>query len=159
LSTSHGASNYKVDVSLSVKPNGSLDTSCKFRAVLDTGASPVIVQKSALPKEAEIQPLDTPPRLFDAQRRAIAVLGVVVGRIKMGKKEYPVEALVAEELSVDLIIGTQFIDQHVQLINARRRFVLMDYGDEVSQTLFSLQTLEDRFRISTRFSKRRVLPL
>jgi hypothetical protein len=35
-------------------------------------------------------------------------------------------------LSVDLVIGTQFIDQHVQLINARRRFVLMDYGDEVS---------------------------
>jgi predicted aspartyl protease len=131
LSTSHGASNYKVDVSLSVKPNGFLGTSCKFRAVLDTGAAPLIVKKSALPKEAEILPQDTLPRLFDVQRRAIAVLGVVVGRIKMGKKEYPFEALVAEELSVDLIIGTQFIDQHVQLINARRRFVLMDHGDEV----------------------------
>jgi hypothetical protein len=69
-----------------VKPNGSLGTSCKFRAVLDTGASPVIVLKSALPEQAEILPLDTPPRLFDAQRRAIDVLGVVVGRIKMGKK-------------------------------------------------------------------------
>jgi hypothetical protein len=28
-------------------------------------------------------------------------------------------------------MGTQFIDQHVQLVNARRRFVLMDHGDEV----------------------------
>jgi predicted aspartyl protease len=111
LSTLHGESNYKVEFALSVKKNESLGTSCKFRAVLDTGASPVIVQKRTLPKEAEILPLDTPPRLFDAKRRAIAVLGVIVGRINMRKKEYPVEALVAEELSVDLIIGTQFIDQ------------------------------------------------
>jgi predicted aspartyl protease len=79
-----------------VNPNGSLDTSCKFRAVLDTGVSPVNVYKKALPEEAEILPLETPRRLFDAQRRAIAVLGVVVGRIKIGKKKYPVEALVAE---------------------------------------------------------------
>ena len=133
LSTSQGAgaSNYKVDVSLSLPSTNLRSTSRQFRAVLDTGAAPVIVQKSALPAEAVIHPLDTPPRLFDAQRRAIAVLGVVVCRIKMGKNYYPAQALVAEELSVDLILGTQFIDQHVQLINARRRVVLMDYGDEV----------------------------
>jgi hypothetical protein len=39
--------------------------------------------------------------------------------------------LVAEELSVDLLLGTQFIDQHVQVINPRRRQVLMGQGDEV----------------------------
>jgi hypothetical protein len=49
----------------------------------------------------------------------------------MGSGEYLVEVLVEQGLSVDLILGTQFIDQHVQVINPRRRQVLMSLGDEV----------------------------
>jgi hypothetical protein len=63
--------------------------------------------------------------------KAISVLGVVTGFVKIISGEYPLEALFAEELSVDLLLGTQFIDQNVQVINPRRRQVLMGQGDEV----------------------------
>jgi hypothetical protein len=59
------------------------------------------------------------------------VLGVVTCLVKMGSGEYLVEALVEEGLIVDLLLGTQFIDQHAQVINPRRRQVLMSQRDEV----------------------------
>jgi hypothetical protein len=98
---------------------------------LDTGAAPVIVRRGALPEGLDVRPLSERPLLFDAQRRSIAVQGVIRARVRMGAGEYCVEALVARDISVDLLLGTQFIDRHVQLINSRRRVVLMDHGDEV----------------------------
>ena len=131
LSTAQGSSNYKVDVSLALKVGDFLSSARQFRAAIDTGAAPVIVCRDALPIDAEIRPLREPPLLIDAQRKAISILGVVSCRVKMGRKDYPVQALVAKTLSVDLLLGTQFIDKFVQVINARRRHVLMDFGDEV----------------------------
>ena len=131
LAMAQGSSNYKVDVSLKVELLDGTHRSKNFRAVLDTGAAPVIVRRGALPYDVDLGVLKQPPLLFDAQRKAISVLGVVTGHVKMGSGEYLVEALVAEELSVDLLLGTQFIDQHIQVINSRRRKVLMSEGDEV----------------------------
>ena len=111
-------------------PDGTC-VSKEFRAVLDTGAAPVIIRQGAVPDYVAVRQLMERPLLFDAQRKSIAVLGVVCARVKMGAGEYEVEALVAKDLSVDLLLGTQFIDSHVQSINARRRRVLMDHGDEV----------------------------
>jgi transposase InsO family protein len=134
LATAKGSSNYKVDVSFST---GMIDGSIRqifkkeFRAVLDTGAAPVIIRRAALPDGAEIHELTDPPLLVDAQRSALRIAGVVKSVIQMGRGKYHVTALVADELSVDLILGTQFIDSHVQIINARRRSVIMDLGDEV----------------------------
>jgi hypothetical protein len=131
LAMAHGSSNYMVDVTLKIELLNGSRVSKIFRAVLDTGAAPVIVRRGVLPDDVELSVLKQPPLLFDAQRKAISVLGVVTGLVKMGSGEYPFEALVAEELSVDLLLGTQFIDQHVQVINPRRRQVLMGQGDEV----------------------------
>ena len=39
----------------------------------------------------------------------------------MGTYENSVDALVASELSVDLLLGTEFIDKYVHVINARRK--------------------------------------
>mgnify|MGYP003519278119 FL=1 len=50
----------------------------------------------------------------------------------METHEYAVDALVASELSVDLLLGTEFIDKYVHVINARRKRVLMNSGIEVS---------------------------
>ena len=54
LSTAQGSSNYKVDVSLALKVGDFLSSARQFRAVLDTGAAPVIVCRDALPIDAEI---------------------------------------------------------------------------------------------------------
>jgi hypothetical protein len=131
LSTSQGSCNYKVDVSLQTELLEGKRFEKTFRAVLDAGAAPVIVSRGAFPEGVDVRPLSERPLLFDAQRRSIAVLGVIRARVRMGAGEYDVEALVARDLSVDLLLGTQFIDRHVQLINVRRRVVLMDHGDEI----------------------------
>jgi transposase InsO family protein len=104
----------------------------EFRAVLDTGAAPVVIRRSVVPEGTPIHKLTDPPLLIDAQRKAISIAGVVQGTVRMGRGDYQVHALVADELSVDLLLGTQFIDSYIQLINPRRRVVLMDKGDEVA---------------------------
>ena len=76
-------------------------------------------------------PLTEAPLLVDAQRKALALVGVVSARIRLGDKCYDVSALVSEELSVDLILGTQFIDAHVRFINPRQRCLIMDRGEEI----------------------------
>jgi hypothetical protein len=139
-------SNYKVDVAMSLGvANG--DQKClrrsEFRAVLGTGAAPVVIRRSAVPEWTPIHKLTYPPLLIDAQRKAISVTGVVQGTERMGRGDYEVNALVAEELSVDLLLGTQFIDSYIQLINPRRRVVVMDKGDEVA-------LVDDAFRKSER---------
>jgi hypothetical protein len=135
LATAKGVSNYKVDVKMFMTvQKGGQKLSCQsdFRAILDTGAAPVIIRRSAVPEGTTIYAMKDAPLLIDAQRKAISVCGVVQGTVRMGAGVYEVNALVAEELSVDLLLGTQFIDSYVLLINPRRRVVLMDKGDEVS---------------------------
>jgi hypothetical protein len=131
IAMAQGSSNYKVYVSLKVELLDGTRVSKNFRAVIDTGEAPVIVRRGALPDEVELGAIQQTPLLFDEQCKAISVLGVVTCFVNMGSGEYLVEALVAEGLSVDLLLGTQFIDQHVQVINPRRRQVLMSQGDEV----------------------------
>ena len=102
-----------------------------LRAVVDTGAAPVIVRLGALPEGVDIFPLTDAPLLVDAQRKALSLLGVVKGRVLLGDHSYRITALVAENLSVDLILGTQFIDANVRLINPRHRCLTMDNGEAV----------------------------
>jgi hypothetical protein len=98
---------------------------------VDTGAAPVIVRLGALPEGVDIFPLTDAPLLVDAQRKALSLLGVVKGRVLLGDHSYRITALVAENLSVDLILGTQFIDANVRLINPRHRCLTMDNGEAV----------------------------
>jgi hypothetical protein len=135
LAIEKGVSNYKVDVSMSlVDWNG--EQAClrraEFRAVLDTVAAPVIIHRSAVPEGTAIHKLKDPPLLVDAQRKAISIAGFVQGTGRMGRGDYQVNALVADELSVDLLLGTQFINSYIKLINPRSRVVLVDKGEEVA---------------------------
>ena len=132
LAMAQGSTNYKVDVSWSnLNADGTKGVK-DFRAILDTGAAPVVIRRGAIPENILIQPLEEQPFLIDAQRRAITILGVVSGLVTMETHEYAVDALVASELSVDLLLGTEFIDKYVHVINARRKRVLMNSGIEVS---------------------------
>jgi hypothetical protein len=112
------------------KEGFSVDTE-EFRAVVDTGAAPVIVRLGALPVGVDLFSLTDAPVLVDSQRKALELLGVVKGRIDMGVQSYRITALVAENLSVDLILGTQFIDANVRLINHRQRCLTMENGDTI----------------------------
>jgi hypothetical protein len=86
LATAKWAANYKVDASLIVE---TLDAEEKrtetrdVRAVVDTGAAPVIVRLGALPEGVDIFPLTEAPLLVDAQRKAISLLGVVMLRSRI----------------------------------------------------------------------------
>ena len=69
LATAKGSTNYKVDISLSTivsDGNSSQTRKKEYRAVLDTGAAPVIVRRAALPEGVRIHQLDEPPLLVDA---------------------------------------------------------------------------------------------
>jgi Cauliflower mosaic virus peptidase (A3) len=127
-----GSINYKVELSWSTLLTNRRTCAKNFRAVLDTGASPVVVRRGAISENTVIKLLEEPPFLIDAQRKAIIILGVVSGVATMCAHEYAVDALVASELSVDLLHGTDFIDRYVHFINARCRKVLMNSGVEVS---------------------------
>jgi hypothetical protein len=59
-----------------------------------------------VPEGTPIHKLTYPPLLFDAKRKDISVTGVVQGTVRMGRGDYQVNALVAEKLSVDLLLGT-----------------------------------------------------
>jgi hypothetical protein len=69
LAMAHGSSNYKVDVTLKIELLNGSRVSKIFRAVLDTGAAPVIVRRGVLPDDVELSVLQQPPLLFDAQRK------------------------------------------------------------------------------------------
>jgi hypothetical protein len=71
LAMDQGSSNYKVDVSLKVELLDGTRVSKSFRAVIGTGAAPVIVRRGALPDEVELGFMQQPPLLFDAQRKAM----------------------------------------------------------------------------------------
>jgi hypothetical protein len=106
MATAKGGANYKVDVTLAVKLFGDEVPKAEgrdMRAVVDTGAAPVIVRLGALPERVDIFPLTEVPLLIDAQRKAISLLGVVKFCVNLGDREYDTLALVAEDLSVDLI--------------------------------------------------------
>jgi hypothetical protein len=134
LATARGPSNYKVDVSVKMivlRDGKSRIVGCDLRAVLDRGAAPMVIRLRALPAGVQVYGLDDAPLLIDAQRKAITLAGVVRGWMRMGEAEYEINALVVDELSVDLLIDTQFIDKHVHLINSRHRIVVMNRGEEV----------------------------
>jgi predicted aspartyl protease len=133
LATAKGAANYKVEVSMFVDTLGKEKRreKCRLQAVVDTGVAPVIVRLGALLEGVDIFPLTEAPLLVDAQRKALALVRVVSARIRLGDKCYDVSALVSEELSVDLILGTQFIDAHIRFINPCQRCLIMDQGEEI----------------------------
>jgi hypothetical protein len=90
-------------------------------AAFDTCASAYIIRRDVLPPEYKIQPCGNMPRLVE---------GVATVTIRIGCVNLSIDFLVARELSVPLILGTAFIDEHVSTIFPdRHRIVLKDLSE------------------------------
>ena len=101
-----------------------------FYAVFDTGSGPNLIRKSALFDgwERYLVRNEIVPRLGDANGRPLRLLGVVLIRARFGNSLFHMSFVVADSLAVDVIIGTRFMNQHVDAIECRRQCVKLHRG-------------------------------
>jgi hypothetical protein len=100
--------------------------------VLDTGAGPNCVSKSALPPGTH-EPILPPPkiRILGAGGGQLPIAGTITLTVRFGPYAVKSQFLVCDSLQVDYILGTEFIDRHVQNIQVQDRFVELIDGTEV----------------------------
>ena len=71
---------------------------------------------------------ETVPRLGDANGPPLRLLGVALIRVRFGKSLFHIPFVVADSLTVDVIIGTRFMNQHVDAIECGRQCVKLHRG-------------------------------
>ena len=108
------AYNYKVEASLGssfAKPTPAL-------CVFDTGAGPNIVRANVLPPEAleSLAKASDKTRLVSASSDELTVLGTILLMVKVGQYSCRQPFVVVRSLTSDAILGTTFIDRHVENI-------------------------------------------
>ena len=83
-----------------------------FLAVFDTGSGQILIRKSALFVywERYLVQNETIPRLRDANGRPLRFLGVVLIRARFGDSMLNLPFVVADSRSVDITIGTRFMN-------------------------------------------------
>ena len=101
-----------------------------FPSVFDAGSGPNLIRESALFDgwERYLVKNETVPRLGDASGRPLRLRGVMLIRARFGNSLYHLPFVVAESLAVDVIIGTRFMNQHVESIKCRRQCVKLHRG-------------------------------
>ena len=115
-------------VSCSVRPDP-----CNLRpfsAVFDTGSGANLIRKSALFDgwEPYLVRNETVLQLGDANRRPLRLLGVALIRARFGNSLFHKPFVVADSLAVDVIIGTLFMNQHIDAIECQRQCVKLHRG-------------------------------
>ena len=93
------------------------------RPVLDTGAGVNIVRTSVLPSNwmAYAEELTTLPRIRDANNNRLVTKYAIHLYVDTGGVRLFDRFLVADNLSVPCILGTEFIEQNIQAIFSRLR--------------------------------------
>ena len=101
-----------------------------FPSVFDTGSGPDLIQEIALFDgwERYLVKNETVPRLCDANGRPLRLRGVMFIRARIGNSLYHHPFIIAESLAVDVIIGTRFMNQHVDSIECRRQCIKLHRG-------------------------------
>ena len=105
----------------------------RFVAVLDTGAGPSFIKRDALPDGIDdlIRKDPSATRIVDANKRNVEVEGTLDLSVNIGGRVEVVKFNVVPRLAVDVIIGCDFCDKHVEAIRPRRRLVELDDGTTV----------------------------
>ena len=90
--------------------------SMEFYCLVDTGAVATIlsrkVWKKLCPEQRKLDPVDLQCNLVDAQGTLLKFNGRADVKLQLGSQQFPVNILVAEGLSVDLILGRDFLKKH-----------------------------------------------
>jgi hypothetical protein len=121
-------SNDKVSASVG---NGDQMTSTAC-CVLDTGSGLILIRKSCVPAGVQ-RPVcsgdpEGLPTIVSENKSRVPVDGMVRMVVKIGDVAQVETMLVTEHLPVDLILGTSWIDQHVEAIWPQRRVVTLVTG-------------------------------
>ena len=117
------ARNYRLNVAI----GASSTRFYRALSVLDTGAGPNVVRASCVPEEARktIDKEREVVNLTSASRDPLKVLGIVHLHVKVGDYTCRQPFVVVEDLSAEVLLGTTFIDAHVEVIWVRRRCCIL----------------------------------
>ena len=101
-----------------------------FNAVFYTGSGMKIVKRDALFDGWEnLRDRDaTMPRIGDANRRPLRLLGEITLLIRFGNTTYRVPFIVADMLAVKVIIETRFMNRYVDAIECRTQTIRLFRG-------------------------------
>ena len=122
-------SNYKLN--MRVKIDEELERS--ILSVLDTGAGPSLISKDAAIYIAANIRTDPGPsvRYTDDNGKPLQCVGTTTLSFRLGTHKSRLTLLVVERLSTDLIVGCDFIDNHVESVNPLLREVTITNGSRV----------------------------
>lgn len=110
-------------------------------SLLDTGAGPNLVNNAFLPREWQRKVVSTPsPSLRTATRETVKVEGIVRTFVQIGDLRVRAWSGVVENLAVDILLGTSFIDRFIISILAGERKVVPYHSCSVS-IILSLPTV------------------
>ena len=121
--------NYKIHADIGITRRATR----RFVAVLDTGAGPSFIRRDVLPEDigAFIRKEPTAPKIIDANKRKVEIDGVIDLSVNIGGRVETVRFNVVPRLAVDVIIGCDFCDKHIEAIRPRKRLVEIDDGTTV----------------------------
>ena len=121
--------NYKVEASVGVIADKLQKSLCVF----DTGAGPNLIRADLLPDDV-IHRLNTTRKVVNlrsASTHQISVLGITHLTVEVNGYRCRQPFVVVRQLTSDVIIGTTFIDEHVENIWVRQRKVILLDGTEI----------------------------
>jgi len=104
---------------------------------LDTGAGPSIIRADALPRgwEKRLHPRAHLPHIVDANKNPISARGMITLRLSSGGFATDVDFVVVQRLAVPVLLGTSFINRHVEALYPRRQRVR--WSNDVSVPILS----------------------
>jgi hypothetical protein len=124
----NGAENYKLAIELLLLP----DSYRPLIAVLDSGASHNIIREDALPQNWQesgmVDPDGMTRSLQDARGAISQNVATVYLQIKLGCEKRQLRFLVMKELAVPVLLGCEFIDDHVTSIRSKDKTIQMNSG-------------------------------
>lgn len=119
--------NYKVEAQIGASRHSLMPVV----SVIDTGAGPNLVKAELVPAQV-LQSLDSNRQvvnLASASNHRLETLGVVHLIVQVGQQASRHPFVVTRQLSADVILGCTFLDNHVEGIFPRRRYIELASGD------------------------------
>jgi len=133
--------NYKIAASI----GKTVATVEKCVTVLDTGSGPNLIKSSLLTSDV-LRDMDTTREIVNlrgAGGHRLKVRGLATLTVKIGNTVVRQPFIVVDALGADAILGTTFIDEHIEALWIRKRRVIFRNGEE-----FPIQKLIDNDRPS-----------